>query len=565
MSGSEKLLELLAAWGREAVATYGADGAFAFGSLVYLDGEQLTSSSDIDLVIIVPKTLEGPVARTEWLEAFYPHKESLESDLLKVLQRNVIEEPFSSVVPVTQLEIDRDLHKQNLPEFYSANQFLDLVADIRTDGLAGARTMPCDRFVAGSLSMTQSMRHRFLGVAANTRRLLLEPYSGGDPIPKPIMRAAAMARRLAVSAAENGSEYDLRRGLDYVTQYLLANESSSERLHNLNKIVSERRGGRGHGGPLTEADQLLLAEIVYELATREDDTTTTPPGGSGGALSKNNRAAKKPILATPQAGTKRPERPSSSASSEQIEGKKDTLKAISDPSSAKPPAFKPQSTLAFFSDRLRQAFPGVRETAWFDDPDDILDRLGRLLKDPIKFADASPIWWWRGGNFQIEEFKQVGSGVAIMNHDELKVRRAAAVPGQTYKWDFVYVETDAMEPTGLYDYAEYPLEERLRDRSYITEEYGLFKGEHAITRDEYDDGGTYIDNSYVDTIGQTELRVRYVTPYNFVIAPQGSPINNAAFDKDLVAILDSALNGNPAETIEKLKREVARLPLKREF
>ncbi|MFO6429925.1 hypothetical protein ACLBKT_07500 [Erythrobacter sp. W302b] len=563
MSGAEKILKVIAEWGQEAVTQYKADGAYAFGSLVYLEGEQLTASSDIDLVILVPKSAEGPVARAEWLERFFPHKEKLEFELLKVLQRDIIEEPFSSVIPVTQLEIEIDLHKQNLPSFFSANQFLDLQTEGLNEGLVGAATKECHRFMAGSLSMAQSMRHRFLGVAANTRRFLLEPHSGSDPIPKPIMRAAAMARSLTVNGAKRGAEYDLRLGLDYVCKYLFDQESSSERLQALNKLVSERRGGRGRSGPLSEAYQLLLAEIVYELAAKAGDAPDQITAGSNAASTHNASTSNiKPVVEAPAVGQS--QAPSGGPPENHSDHEREAFGATGRSTSMLPP-FKGGTSLAFFEDRFRQAFPGVRETTWFDDPKDILDRLSRLLSPPLKFADASPIWWWRGGNFQIEAFKLLEPDLALMDHDELKIRRAAAVPGPSYKWNFVYIETHAMEPTGLYDYNEFSIDERLKTRSYVTEEYGLLRGKHYISREEYDDGGTYLDGKYVDTIGQTQLRKRYVTPYNFVIAPQGSPINNSAFDRHLVAMLDSALAGNPIDAVDMLREEVARLPLKREW
>ncbi|WP_057883660.1 nucleotidyltransferase family protein [Tsuneonella troitsensis] len=573
MPSVEQLLEALADWGQQAVKSLGADGVYAFGSLVYLRGEQLTPTSDIDIAVRLPSSLTDAVSRAEWLETFFSHKAALELKLLQVLERQVIEEPFASVIPVTQLEVELDLHKQNLPEFYSANQFLDLASQKVEDGLAGAASKPCHRFAAGSISMTQGIRHSFLGVAANTRRSL-EPFDGVDPIPKPIMRAAAMARRLTEPTAPPGAEYDLRLGLDHVSQFLLSHESSSARLKTLSMLVSERRGGRGHGGPLSDADQLLLAEIVYDLAATAVESAGSPPGDTSSNGTKSAPRLPEPVgrddgmammhfRQHPPAGTGSKPEPAGTGS--KPDGETRTDGEVVDMPAAKRPLFGDQTSLVFFHDRFMQAFPGTREISWFDKPEDIIERLCRLLNEPIKFADASPIWWWRGGNFQIERFERLDADMALMNYEELKISRAAAVPGPSYKWNFVYIETEAMAPTGLYDYSEYSIEERAGDRSYVSEEYGLVNGEHHITRAEYDDGGAYIGGSYVNTVGQAALRVRYITPYNFVIAPQASPINNAAFDRELVALLDSALAGERETVISKLAEEVARLPLRREW
>lgn len=151
--------------------------------------------------------------------------------------------------------------------------------------------------------------------------------------------------------------------------------------------------------------------------------------------------------------------------------------------------------------------------------------------------------------------------MVLINHDELKIRRIAAVPGATYKWNFVYVEVDAMEPTGLYEADPDRLEERIKMSGYAAEEYGLYAGSHIFNRGEYDDGGTYIDGVYVDTTGNSTLRVRYLTPYNFIIAPQDSPVNNMEFDSVLVSYMNRALNEDAKLVIEELSREVAQLPL----
>jgi hypothetical protein len=220
------------------------------------------------------------------------------------------------------------------------------------------------------------------------------------------------------------------------------------------------------------------------------------------------------------------------------------------------------TSLAFFSERFQQAFPGVRSTAWFEDTTNAIDRLARLLQPPLRFSDAAPIWWWRDGNLDIQSFEQIDETVILINHDELKIRRIAAVPGATYKWNFVYIEVDAMAQTGLYDADLDRLEERVKVSGYAAEEYGLYAGSHLFSRSEYDDGGTYIDGRYVDTTGNSSLRVRYLTPYNFVLAAQDSPINNVEFDKVLVGYMNRALNENAKLVIDELSHEVAQLPLR---
>lgn len=51
---------------------------------------------------------------------------------------------------------------------------------------------------------------------------------------------------------------------------------------------------------------------------------------------------------------------------------------------------------------------------------------------------------------------------------------------------------------------------------YYTEEYGLI-GKKIISRQEHDDGAAIINGKIVDA-SNSELRLRHLTPYNFIIA-----------------------------------------------
>jgi hypothetical protein len=93
---------------------------------------------------------------------------------------------------------------------------------------------------------------------------------------------------------------------------------------------------------------------------------------------------------------------------------------------------------------------------------------------------------------------------------------------------------------------------------YHYEEYGLVDGSHKVSRPEYDDGAAVIEGEIRDTAGRQELRIRYTTPYNFLIAPHGSPINNKDFDHTLERLLNDVLT--TGEGLEDLAKEVLRLP-----
>lgn len=214
-----------------------------------------------------------------------------------------------------------------------------------------------------------------------------------------------------------------------------------------------------------------------------------------------------------------------------------------------------ETSTPFFQSRFSSAFPGLRSIEWFKG-EKAIERLEILLKQPLNFNDGTPIWWWGHGDNQIIEFKTIENDIALMNSHELKINKIAAVNCGTYYQSFVYVETYAMEPTGLYEVNK---DAGVSDDiDYLSEEYALF-GEHLINRHEYDDGAAVIDGRPVETIGQAELRIRHITPYNFIIAPHASPINNPDYDQRRRSILKEIILeqsnvGVLADELRKLPR-----------
>lgn len=127
-----------------------------------------------------------------------------------------------------------------------------------------------------------------------------------------------------------------------------------------------------------------------------------------------------------------------------------------------------------------------------------------------------------------------------------------------YDRSFIYVETGPDEPTGLYPATNDDIAPQVEAFGYANEEYGLVDGKLPVTRSEYDDGAAIIDGKPVDIIGRVELRDRYIRPYNFLIAPCMSPINNSAFDYELRDFLNKLIQGQGV--FEQMCEKILRLP-----
>lgn len=220
-----------------------------------------------------------------------------------------------------------------------------------------------------------------------------------------------------------------------------------------------------------------------------------------------------------------------------------------------------QNPIVAFSDRFSLAFPGLRGVAWFDDSNIIAKRLKVLLRQPLCFEGEHVAWWWRGpSKLQIESFDHLEGSHFLMNVEEINIRRIAAVGPDSYYQKFVYVETDPDEPTGLYPNQSAVISRLVEDRGYANEEYGLVDDKFPVSREEYDDGATIVDDDPIDISSRCKLRVRHITPYNFVIAPNQSPINNHQFDERLYEYLNSMLRGD--DVFDEMCQAISCLPRK---
>ena len=477
---------------------------YVFGSLVYRDGEQFGEKSDVDLVVVMPEIPDG-IDRADWLERLLVRKIKLE-DSLGLLLRRDRKALICSVVAATALEVAADAHKDAAPKFFTTNTFYDLLTGQQINGLpnAGSRTI-AERLILGCVRFAQKLRNTYLGANALGDETLKPFADGDDPAPKPIMRHAAMVQYLEDAGdTDPGAEFDVNIGADFLTVLLHHRRAS---LSDLARRFATRRGGRGEPCSLSSKDQILLSELILDAA-----------------IQLEARAA---------AMAAEPKRPS-------LKGERSTV---------------------HFAKRFAAAFPGVRGIKWFDKADDIRQRLERLLEEPLEYEDGTPIWWTRGNsNLHVSSAKMVGD-ILVINDDEMKIRRVAAVNPGAYKYNFVYLDVAPLPPTGIYEHTEDRIAELAREEGpfpYYWEEYGVVAGKHLITRSELDDGSAVIEGKLQSISNRVSYRGRYVTNYNCILAGGGAPIMDHSYDERLEKHLNAMLKGD--NRLEAMAMEVNRLP-----
>lgn len=252
----------------------------------------------------------------------------------------------------------------------------------------------------------------------------------------------------------------------------------------------------------------------------------------------------------------------------------------------------------FFCHRIKRAFPEVRGLKEFIEPPKCVDRLEILLRYPLssnitrtsnpfwtnrdkiwqnpqKYAGIEfdglytkpqkmdkPIWGIRGNDcWNIKKFSKISSTKFLINEKEIKVKRVIVYTSKDFFRSFVYVEAYPEESIGIFGETDQEIvTEMIKMFGADYEEYAIYKG-NIITRAEYDDRAAEIDGKMVNITSEAELRVRYLTPYNFVICAEWCPINDGMFCGSVKSILDGILSGT--RTIEELVTLVEKAPKKK--
>lgn len=231
------------------------------------------------------------------------------------------------------------------------------------------------------------------------------------------------------------------------------------------------------------------------------------------------------------------------------------------------PSFNYTNSCTFFYERFSYAFPGIRTPTWFKGSQAV-ERLSILLEQPLKFSRdeggwVEPVYWLRDGNCQFSDFRVINKSTVIIDCKELKIKKICAGYMQKYKQLFVYIESEQMPATGLYNQTPAKIQAAVDNFGYAWEEYALYMNDIQVTREAYDDNAAVLMGKPTRLDGKTELRVRYLTPYNMVICASESPLNQPKFDVQLEDYLNRLLKGD--ECMDEFINEIKNLPITSAF
>lgn len=204
------------------------------------------------------------------------------------------------------------------------------------------------------------------------------------------------------------------------------------------------------------------------------------------------------------------------------------------------------ATTPFFSYRIGKAFPGVRGLKWFDNPQEAVQRLAVLLRNPLKSKELTdPIWYFRGSScLDIGKFQVLSEERCLIGCDECWINKIAVYVSSSYYRSFVYVELKPEQQTGANQImSEEQINYWISELGYCTEEYGIYEDIY-LSRAEYDDGAAFREGRHIEFNAKAELRVRYLSKYNFVICAKWHPFNSSKGDELTKKCLDGLLNGS---------------------
>lgn len=229
------------------------------------------------------------------------------------------------------------------------------------------------------------------------------------------------------------------------------------------------------------------------------------------------------------------------------------------------------ATTVFFTQRIASAFPGVRGLKVYEDQSEIRKRLDRFFAHPIVFGEAidrdgdkEPLWWFRGGSSNAITSYDVSSGnTYLIGWKELKIKRLAVYSDHArYYSQYLYIEAEPLEPVIDKDYySKEKIADLLKDSDYVDEEYAVVKEGKIptlISRQCYDDGYAEIHGEIIRIPETTQIRCRFLTPFNFIVTAKFSSYNRPEFDQTSREYFNGLLKGT--KTLEEFHDYLMKFP-----
>lgn len=245
---------------------------YVFGSLIHRKGRHFivggASASDVDLLIRFDDEKGSAVDRWTALCSLREHVGDLEHRVAAALNRPSAD-PIFSILPLTSYEIRQCIHKGHDPKLLTDNIFFDVVENTqREDGLSQIADYQyhyenLEPFSV--MKLCQKYRNRFLA-ANNLGKFPLQNFDDDEPLPKELMRSAAILRFFDSDKEDSTRRTDLEEGAKYLQALIDHRADEGADLKCVSEKLSGRTFHRGKSDPLTPQDMLLMHEELFDRA-----------------------------------------------------------------------------------------------------------------------------------------------------------------------------------------------------------------------------------------------------------------------------------------------------------
>jgi len=193
--------------------------------------------------------------------------------------------------------------------------------------------------------------------------------------------------------------------------------------------------------------------------------------------------------------------------------------------------------IQFFKHRQAYFTAGKKGLIRIDSPVKSTDALCKILRNPVTFDTShkefgtSPVCWWRGSSWgKVERVEKLSDSIVLINKMELKLKCVYLFAKHKDKNRFIYAEFMGLQKTFIngnkYNKSLANYKERKYD-NYVYEMYAIHENQN-YTLEEAHDGFAKRNEKTIKIGNNYEERERFLTPFNLLISPYNSPLNESS-------------------------------------
>jgi predicted nucleotidyltransferase len=270
-----EIVESIRKWKTQVNSEIEIGDVYLFGSTIYREGITFQPDiSDLDIIVLIPEQHNTAVKRRDWIKQLKKHKAILEREMVFLMNKGHTDKEVISLVPITQLELNHDIHKGGARNFFRTNEFLNVDSGKIVEGKELVQYVDLSNELATQVfEAVQKKRNAYLKITASRdEQVLTVKMENTDPLPKELAREAAKVNAIIRSIQQPGDQFSLPFGTDFLRTYLFQNLINNKELEQLYFWVDARSGGRSKVDNKNVLDQdlhLFFYEILFEVAVQE--------------------------------------------------------------------------------------------------------------------------------------------------------------------------------------------------------------------------------------------------------------------------------------------------------